>query len=144
MSKVRQFAGVVRRGYRYASGNLKSVMHLIEERMGLPGLQDGTLNVKIAEEYIVIPDKVISPEEYPLNRSSGLNETIKLKRCVICGRKAIIMRPDTHETIPGFGHGKAHLELMGCVHFRDTLGLQDESHVIVEVEGDEKWWDAAQ
>jgi CTP-dependent riboflavin kinase len=127
---MRSFEGVVFSGYRYASGNLKGVMHLIEERMGLSGLVDGTLNVRIAEEYIVKGDSVISREE------CGLGEAIKLKRCVIFGRKAIIMRPEKHETIPGFGHGKTCLELMGCVHFRDTFGLADGSHVTVEVEGD--------
>src|SRR5438270_724694 len=63
-ARVRRFAGVVREGYGIASRNLKHVMHLIEERMGLPGLVDGTLNVKIAEEYIVEADRTISREEY--------------------------------------------------------------------------------
>jgi len=114
-------------------------MHLIEERMGLPGLVDGTLNVKIAEEYIVEADRTISREEYGLG-----GEAIKLKRCVILGRKAIIMRPENHETVPGFGHGKTCLELMGSVKFRDTIGLGDGSPVTVEIEGDDKWWAAAQ
>ena len=135
---MRRFAGVVSKGVGHASGNLKHVMHLIEERMGLPGLVGGTLNVKIAEEYIVEADRTISREEY------GLGETIKLKRCVISGWKAIIMRPENHETVPGFGHGKTCLELMGCVKFCDTLGLENESRVTVEVEGDENWWAAAQ
>jgi len=101
------------------------------------GLVEGTLNVKIAEEYIVKADRVIFREEY------GFGEAIKLKRCVIFGRKAIIMRPERHETIPGFGHGKTCLELMGSVNFRDALGLVYDSQVTVEVEGDEKWWATA-
>jgi CTP-dependent riboflavin kinase len=113
-------------------------MLLIEKRMQLTGLVEGTLNVKIGEDYIVLPDATISPEEY------FAPETIKLKRCVINGRKAIIMRPDTHETIDGFGHGKNCLELMGCVKFRDVLGVDDGSPVTVEIEGDDKWWAAAQ
>ncbi len=137
VSKVRSFDGVVTKGFGCASANLKSVMHLIEERMGLSGLVEGTLNVKIAEEYIVKADRVISREEY------GFGEAIKLKRCVIFGRKAIIMRPERHETIPGFGHGKTCLELMGSVNFRDALGLVYDSQVTVEVEGDEKWWATA-
>ena len=135
---MRRLAGTVSKGFGYASGNLKGVMLLIEQRMGLQGLVEGTLNVKIAEEYIVEADTVISREEY------GLDEALKLKRCVILGRKAIIMRPEKHESTPGFGHGKTCLELVGCVHFRQTFGLRDGSQVTVEVEGDEQWWAAAQ
>lgn len=135
---MKRFAGVVCSGHGIASANLRAVMCLIEERMGLPGLVEGTLNVKIAEEYTVKADRLISREEY------RLGEAIKLKRCVIFGRKAIIMRPENHEIIPGFGHGKNCLELMGCIKFRDTLGVDDGSRVTVEIEGDEKWWATAQ
>jgi FKBP-type peptidyl-prolyl cis-trans isomerase 2 len=47
------------------------------------------------------------------------------------------MRPDTHER--GMFHGPNHLELIGAVRFRQVLGLQDESAVDVEVEGDDAW-----
>jgi len=104
--------------------------------MALPGLVEGTLNICIPEEYIVIPRALITPAEY------GPNETVKLQRCLINSYKAIIMRPDTHETIPGYGHGKNHLELMGRVRFRETLGLQDGDPVNIEIEGDEAWWDS--
>jgi CTP-dependent riboflavin kinase len=137
----KKLSGVVCAGYGVASANLREVMHLIEARMGVRGLLEGTLNLQITEEYIVTPEAVIAVSEYPLNRTSGLEETIKLARCVIAGRKAIIMRPDTHET--GLFHGPAHLELMGNVNFRQTLGLNDGSSVIVEVEGDEDWWQKA-
>ena len=135
---MRSFEGVVRGGFALASGNLAHVMHLIEKRMGLSGLEKGTLNVEIGEEYIVQPDAVISVEEY------GFGEAIKLKRCVTFGRKAIIMRPEKHETVPNFGHGKTCLEVMSCVNFRETFGLGNGSSVTVEVEGDEQWWAAAQ
>jgi CTP-dependent riboflavin kinase len=52
------------------------------------------------------------------------------------------MRPDTHETIPGYGHGKNHLELMGRVRFREVLGLQDGDPVKLEIAGDDAWWDS--
>jgi hypothetical protein len=36
-----------------------------------------------------------------------------------------------------------HLELIGAVKFRQVLGLEDESAVDVEVEGDDSWRAAA-
>lgn len=117
-----------------AANNLAAVMSLIEDRMGLSKLVPGTFNVKIQEDYIVKADATISPQEY------GLPETIKLQRCLISGYKAIIMRPDTHETRPNWGHGKSHLELMSPFCLRDTLGLNDRDTVAIQVEGDDDWW----
>ena len=124
-------------GFHVAAAHLNPVMHLIQERMALHGLVQGTLNVCIPEEYVVVAHATLTPVEYGIN-----NETVKLQRCLIEGYKAIIMRPDTHETIPGYGHGMNHLELMGRVRFRETLGVQDGDSVNIEVEGDEAWWDS--
>jgi len=125
-------------GYHVAPTNLKPVMHLIEDRMGLPELVQGTLNICIPQHYIVIAHAVITPTEY------GLPETVKLRRCLINGYKAIIMRPDTHEVGPSHGnyHGKNHLELMGRVKFREVLRLQDGDTVNIEVDGDDDWWES--
>src|SRR5690348_9433833 len=115
-------------------------MALIEARTGLANLIEGTLNVNIPEEYIVQADAIISPDEYPLNKQTNLGETIKFQRCLVAGHKGLIMRPDSHEVGAGQFHGKAYLELMGLIHFRSTLGLQDGSVVEVQVEGDNSWW----
>jgi CTP-dependent riboflavin kinase len=140
---MKVLAGIIQpHGFGYATSNLAPVMGLIEKRIGLADLQPGTLNVKIDEEYIVISDAIISPNEYPLNRQSGLQETIKLQRCLVNGIKAIIMRPDTHENIPGFGHGKNCLELMSPIHFQRTLQLRDGDEVEVQLEGDDAWWNS--
>jgi CTP-dependent riboflavin kinase len=138
---MRTFHGTVKSGYGVAAANLNPVLRLIELRMGMASLIEGTLNVQILENYVVIPTTSILPHEYPLNFATGLNETIKLQRCVIGNHKAIIMRPDTHER--GMFHGPKHLELIGTVKFRQVLGLEDESAVDVEVEGDDAWWAAA-
>jgi CTP-dependent riboflavin kinase len=123
-------------GFHVAAAHLNPVMHLIEGRMGLIDLVPGTLNVCIPENYIVTACAVITPDEY------GFDETVKLQRCLVEGHKAVIMRPDTHERIPGYGHGKNHLELMGRVNFREVLGLYDGKPVRVEVEGDDAWWNS--
>jgi CTP-dependent riboflavin kinase len=125
--------GTVTTGYGMATPNLHPVMCLIQERVGLPHLVPGTLNVTIPEEYIVAPDALILPEEYPYNRQSGLRETIKLQRCLVAGHPGIIVRPDSHELGSGQFHGKAYLELMGQIHFRSALHLIDGSTVEVQV-----------
>ena len=129
------FHGTVKSGHGVAAANLRPVLRLIELRMGMAGLVEGTLNIQIPESYLVIPTTSILPHEYPLNLTSGLNETIKLQRRVIGGYKAIIMRPDTHES--GRFHGAKHLELIGAVKFRQLLALEDGSAVDAEVDGDD-------
>ena len=138
---MRVFHGTVKSGYGVAAANLNPVLRLIELRMGMACLVEGTLNVQIQENYVLIPTTSILPHDYPPNFTSGLNETIKLQRCVVGSHKAIIMRPDTHER--GMFHGPKHLELIGTVKFRHVLGLEDESAIDVEVEGDDSWWVAA-
>ncbi|HKV23387.1 MAG TPA: DUF120 domain-containing protein [Candidatus Acidoferrum sp.] len=130
---MKRFLGIVATGYGMATPNLNPVIPLIEARLGLPNLVPGTLNVTIPEEYIVLPDAVIFPAEYPYNRQSGLGETIKLQRCLVAGYHAIIVRPDSHELGSGQFHGKSYLELMGQIHFRSALNLSDGSSIEIEV-----------
>lgn len=139
---MRVFRGQVTSGYGAATQNLAPVMHLIESRTGLTGLLPGTLNLNIPEEYIVLADAFIYPDEYPRNKIMNEHETIKLQRCIVAGYKALIMRPDSHELGAGQYHGKKHLELMGKRNFRETLQLANDSYVDVEVEGDDEWWRA--
>ena len=140
MATAKVFIGIATKGYGVAARNLDPVMALIEARTGLANLVSGTLNVNISEEYIVRPDALINPDEYPLNRQNNSRETIKLQRCLVAGHKGLIMRPDSHEIGAGQYHGKSHLELMGQKHFRQVLGLTDKSEVAVRVEGDDAWW----
>jgi CTP-dependent riboflavin kinase len=133
------FLGTVTSGYGMATRNLDPVMSLIESRIGLRNLVPGTLNVHIPEEYIVPPDALILPDEYPYNRQSGLGETIKLQRCLIAGHKGLIVRPDSHELGSGQFHGKAYLELMGQIHFRTALHLTDGSPIEIQVSGNHPW-----
>jgi CTP-dependent riboflavin kinase len=136
---MRLFLATVTTGYGMATPNLNPILPLIETRIGLPNLVPGTLNVILPEEYIVPADALILPHEYPYNRQSNLGETIKLRRCLVAGHKALIVRPDSHELGPGQFHGKSYLELMAQIHFRDTLALTDGSVIEVQVEGPDPW-----
>ncbi|MGH9740983.1 MAG: DUF120 domain-containing protein [Candidatus Acidiferrum sp.] len=133
------FPATVTTGYGMATANLSPVLSLIEARIGLPNLVPGTLNVSLPEDYVVLADALIHPDEYPYNRQSGLRETIKLQRCLVANYKAVVVRPDSHELGSGQFHGKAYLELMGQIHFRESLGLTDGSVIEVQVEGDDAW-----
>ena len=123
-----------KKGFGVAGDNLALVVPLILKRTGLRSLVKGTLNLSLKAPYIVMADAVITGKEY----FSG--ETIKLQRCLVRGIRALIMRPDTHENTPPFGHGPAHLELLSEYHLTSELGLSPGSIVDVEVEGDEAWW----
>lgn len=125
-------------GFGDAGNNLASVVPLILSRTGLRSLVKGTLNLHLSEPYIVKADAVITDKEYIFP------ETIKLQRCLIGGFKAIIMRPETHERIPGNGHGPAHLELLSEHHLRNELKLVlgSAAQVDVEVEGNDDWWNS--
>jgi hypothetical protein len=135
---MRTITGTVTgKGYGVAGDNLLLSAPLILRRTGLKSLEKGTLNLSIAEPYFVSADARLSGNEY----FSG--EPIKFQRCVIQGLRALIMRPETHETNPGFGHGPAHFELMSEHHLTRTLGLSPGMQVEIEVEGDEAWWNSA-
>jgi hypothetical protein len=84
---MKVFIGTVTGGYGVAAYNLDPVMGLIEARTGLANLVRGTLNVNIPEEYIVRADALIDPDEYPLNKQVGAQETIKLQRCLVAGHR---------------------------------------------------------
>lgn len=137
---MKTFFGRVASGYGMATPNLNPVMSLIESRMRLANLVPGTLNVLIPEEYVVLADALILPDEYPFNKQSNLGETIKLQRCLVAGYKGLVVRPDSHELGAGQFHGRAYLELMGQIHFRTALHLADGSVIEVQVEGDNLWW----
>jgi len=144
---MRILKGTVEKGHGWgvASENLAPVMRLIENKMGLTNLVEGTLNVLIPEDYIVREDAIIPPDKDPYNRVHDTNETIKLQRCLIRGRKAVIMRPDSHE-VGDENPGRKRLELIGAVKFRVKFGIPIDSvvdvDVEIEVEGDDAWWES--
>jgi CTP-dependent riboflavin kinase len=122
-------------GFGIAAVNLAPVVPLILERTGLPSVVSGTLNVRLTDEYFVTtPDALITASEY------FIGEEIKLQRCIVRGLRALIVRPEPQERIPGYGHGPAHIELMSPYHLRSTLQLSDGDVLHVEVEGVEDWW----
>jgi CTP-dependent riboflavin kinase len=129
--------GEITRGFGLAARNLAHVAPLICARTGARRLTPGTLNVRLPASYLVEPDAVVGLDEY-----DG-NECLKLQRCVVGGIQAVIVRPHQHETVPGWGHGPSHLELVSAVHLRSALGLTDGAPVRVEVGGDDAWWGRA-
>jgi len=108
--------GRVTTGFGVARDHLGPIAALICARTGLPGLEPGTLNVRLPASYRFEPDAEISHAEYGYER-------LKLKRCCVGGIPAVILRPETHES--GNGHGDAYVELLAAVHLRSALSLAD-------------------
>jgi hypothetical protein len=130
---VRVLRGRVSSRFGAAADHLKTVEALLLRRTGLPSMAPGTLNVSISQDYIVIPDAVITGQEY------FTGETLKLQRCRVRGHRMIIMRPDSHEGVKG---GARVLELVSPISLRHTWGLVNDNVLEVEVEGDDSWWNA--
>jgi CTP-dependent riboflavin kinase len=126
--------GTVKDGFGMAGTNLAHVIGLIEHRTGLGPLVPGTLNLAIPKPYIVVPDAQVEMHEY------NQHEYIKLQRCRISGVRAVIARPNTHES--GYAHGPAHLEILSTLNLREHFRLKNGHRIRVEVEGDETWWRA--
>ena len=138
---MKVFRGKVEKGNGVASENLHHVVELIGERIGLPNIIEGTLNIRVADPYRVPADATISPAEY------NKVETLKLKRCRIRGIRCCIMRPDFHEMVPESEPERrldalTRLEIMSDRHLRTALNLINGDTVEVEVDGDENWWNA--
>jgi CTP-dependent riboflavin kinase len=128
---MRILVGTVMTRHGIAAERLAPVQRLIAERMELPPLTRGTLNLRLASPYLVHADAKIEACEY-----DGL-EFLKLQRCRINGIRCCIMRPDKHEESED---ASKVLEIMAPHHFRNDLGVQDGDTLDVEVEGDETWW----
>ena len=139
--------GTVFVGRGNASGNFRYVAQVIADRIGLPGLSDGTLNLQVPRHYpITAVDAVITPQEY-----NHEDECIKLRRCRLrktdgggTSVRGVIVRPSQHED-PERPH-YLRLEIMSQHHLRTALSLADNDEVIVEIEGerekDDNWWNA--
>jgi CTP-dependent riboflavin kinase len=128
---------VTEKGFGVAGDNLLPSVPLILQRTGLQSLEKGTLNLTLPAPYIVRADARLTGHEYVTG------EAIKFQRCVVLGLRALIMRPETHETIPGYGHGPAHIELMSPHNLTRTLGLSPGMILDLEVDGDDEWWASA-
>ena len=134
--------GEVARGYGgLASKNFKNIKQLIQERIGLPELIDGTLNIKTHEYYaITAVDDVIRPNEY-----KNQKESIKLKRCRINGLKGVIIRPSQHDN-PKNPELWSRVEIMSHHKLKQELNLEIDDEVEIEVESGKEnkddWWNA--
>jgi hypothetical protein len=83
--------GTVEEGYHAAGNNLRRVLPLIESRSGLRSLLPHTLNLKLKEPYLVVPDFIVTREEYNHN-----NEEILFQRCSVKRLPCLIMRTATN------------------------------------------------
>lgn len=123
--------GRVTTGFGVSSEHLAPIADLLRQRAGFATLAPGTLNIRLGAPYYFEPDAEISHAEYGYER-------LKLQRCCLRGLRAVILRPETHES--GNGHGASYLELLGEVPFRAALGLHDDDLVDVVTGHDLACW----
>jgi len=140
--KMKIIKGKIADGYGgLASKNLKNIKQLIQERIGLPKLIDGTLNIKADEYYaITAVDDIIRPNEYIHQK-----ESIKLKRCRLNGLKGVIIRPSQHDN-PKNEELWFRIEIMSNHNLKQELNLKIGDEVKIEVESgtddENDWWNA--
>ncbi len=146
--QISEILGVVKNGSGLASLHLPHVHSVIEERVGLPALRLGSLNLELRDHYaFTAVTAVVTDREF--NRHQ---QCIKLRRCRVrkagtqgFGLKGVLIRPSQHER-PGRPHLWMRLEIMSHHHLRTALGVDNGDEVIAEVEDedcvDEAWWAA--
>lgn len=127
--------GRVATGFGVAREHLAPIAGLICARTGLRTLAPGTLNLRLGAPYRFESDAEIGHAEYGYER-------LKLQRCCVLGHRAVILRPESHES--GNGHGDAHVELLAEVHLRSALGLHDDDILDITVGPDLHCWAARQ
>lgn len=123
-----KLTGTVSSGHGVASKYLAHIKSLIEERIGIENLQDGTFNLVLKKHFpIEAIDSMITREEF-----NSRNQWIKLKRCRVQGINAVIIRPEHHNN-PAKKELYYRLELMSQYHLREKLNVNNGDAVTVEI-----------
>lgn len=116
--------GIVETGFGMAASSLAPIQDVIRQRSGLD-LVEGTLNVRLEEPYIVIPDIVFEGAHH------GHHESLLLQHCRIGDAPGLIVRTSTQAA--GDSHPLEVIEIMCVERLRTTRGLADGDRVIIEV-----------
>ncbi len=85
-------------------------------------LYPGTLNVKLNEPYILIPDYIVKPEEY------GGTFNVQIQKCKILDENAYIVRSEKNISENG-DYGQNIIEIISDVNFREKYNLKDGDRI---------------
>lgn len=127
--------GKVCAGLGDASRTLERAKPHICALTGISGLRSGTLNVKFAHDYHIVPDYMLSAEH--VNDVHGLH----LQRCRVHGWRCVIVRNDFGAPRPGWRNNPLHIvEIMSDHYLRHERQLEDDAVLDIEVGGGATWW----
>lgn len=136
---MRELKGVVSGKWGVASASLApdldDINAVVKSELGIAHpLVTGTFNVKLAETK---PSPI---EECRYVRS---NEILTFQKCRVkqsassCGVQSVILNSSVHASSTDF---QDTLEIMAPYHLCSQFSLKPGDAVIVEIEGDDMWW----
>lgn len=110
---------------------VKKIENVFEEKLNIK-LFPGTLNIKLRNEYTVIPNFIIKPEEF------GGTQNVFVQKCNIKNQvigdtqKAFIVRAEKNANKTG-DHDTDIIEIVSDVNFREKYNLKDNDLVSIEI-----------
>ena len=118
--------GKVKSGFGNASYWMKKAEEAFEKKLGTK-LFNGTLNVKLEDEYILEGNiLVLHKEEY------GGSQEVYIKECNVLGHKSYIVRTSKNSA-KGGDHPLDLIEIISDVNFREKYNLKDDDNIDVYI-----------
>ena len=118
--------GKVKSGLGNASYWMKKAEEAFENKLGVK-LFNGTLNVKLAKDYILEGNiLVLHKEEY------GGSQEVFIKECEVLGHKSYIVRTEKNSAAGG-DHPLDLIEIISDVNFRGKYNLKDGDSIEVYI-----------
>lgn len=120
-----ELLGRVTTGIGTAKMWVKKIEQTFKEKTSMQ-VFNGTLNIKLDEDYIVKPDFIIKPEEY-----DG-TENVLVKKCEIFGEIAYIVRAEKNQIGTG-DHSLKVIEIVSNINYREKYNLQDNENIKIKI-----------
>lgn len=118
--------GRVRSGQGDLAGRMREFAELYREKLGVDCVP-GSLNVELGEPYDLPPGGArIEPGEH------GCPVGVSFAPCRVEGKAAFVVRTDANAAGRG-DHPRTIVELVGPLHFRTALGLEEGDEVRLEL-----------
>ena len=117
--------GIVTSGLGVAKNWVKKIECVFKEKTGMQ-VFNGTLNIKLNEDYLVVPDFIIEPNQY------GGTQRVLVKKCEIFGEKSYIVRAEKNQIGTG-DHDLKIIEIVSTKNFRETFKIKDDDLIKIKI-----------
>ncbi len=125
MIEKMELKGKVKSGFGNASFWVDKINNVFENKYHMK-LFLGTLNVKLANDYILEDEEKITANEY------GGNFDVLIKECEILGHKGYIVRTEKNNKIGG-DHPLTIIEIVSDINIRKANNLNDNDNIILHI-----------